>query len=180
MYTIIFARFPKEHKASELNRFPKLDISIMSHHKNLLEARKYLRQHAIDMVFSLCGSMRSENCWITEANIVQLDDGLSLCQQTCDVIDVYEKKGIISEGYIYNSCYNEQRLLGWFECMYDGMMPPAPPMPIKNKKDDKYDNKITYVNVIDELKYLLENDGIVLRSVADDYEYSSEEEEDDY
>lgn len=178
MYTIIYCTFPKTHTQNLLHPFPKLDVSIMSHHKNLLDARQKLREHAVSLVFDTCGRCRSENCWIDEPNAMQLSEGLSLCQETCDVINVYEKRGVITEGYLYNSCHNEQRIIGYFECVYDGYIPQAPPQPLQ--KTIMKDNNITYLNVVDELKYLLDNDGIVLRSISNDETSDDEPSDDEY
>lgn len=168
-YSIIFCKFPDDHKQTILQSFPKTDNSIMSHHKSLIEARDKLRQHAIDFVSDNCGRVKALTCEINEPNMIQIQsDGIYIFAPTCDMIELYESKPIISEGFVYNSYHTMRRMIGWMEILYDACVPIPPQQPqlsaFKNGEESK-ECDTTYIDVISELREKFESGEIILRCV---------------
>lgn len=162
MYSIVFHRFPDQYTPNVLQMFPKVDSSIMSHHDNLLEARQRLIEHAKEYVKEYCGRVHADNCEIEQPTALQIqDDGLFLYHPSCDVIELYEAKPVIREGYIYNTCNVVRRILGWFEVLFESHVPspppPAPPVTITQKGDT------TYIDVVSELRDKFESNEVILR-----------------
>lgn len=142
MYTIIFCEFPTSHVRDYLHKYPRVNITVLSNHETLVESKQYLNSHAVKMVLNKCGKSRVDSCYIKSKDEI-LTDGISLYCENEFIVNVYEKRGIISEGYIYNSCHTEYRMVGWFEILKQ-----------KGIKQPSYEDVIKEMKNVFELKSL--------------------------
>lgn len=142
MYTIVFCEFPKNHSRDYLHKYPKVTINVLSNHETLIEAKQYMNSHAMKLVVNKCGKTRISDC-VLKSKDEPLSEGISLYGESEMITNVYEKKGVISEGYVYNSCYTEYRMIGWFEILKQ-----------KGMKQPSYENVIKELKNVFELKSL--------------------------